>query len=113
MSLQNPCMRCGACCAVYRVSVDSCEIDNLPGGMIPAHLTFKLKGTRLAMRGTEKRPIRCQALTGNIGRSVHCAIYDRRPTTCREFLSVYEDSGVNSLCDRARATYGLMPLSNF
>jgi uncharacterized protein len=113
MSPQNPCMRCGACCAFYRVSFDSIEIDNLPGGVIPFHLTFKLNETRSAMRGTEKKPVRCQALTGQIGRSVHCTIYDCRPTSCREFLSLWEEDVINSLCDRARATYGLMPLSSF
>jgi len=65
------------------------------------------------MRGTEKRPIRCRALTGTVGHSVNCTIYDRRPTTCRKFLSVWENNVVNPLCDQARATYGLMPLSSF
>jgi uncharacterized protein len=113
MTSQNPCMRCGACCAFYRISLDSFEIDDVPGGVIPLHLTFKLNDTRSAMRGTEKRPIRCQALEGEVGRSVHCTIYDRRPKTCREFRSLWEDDVINSLCDRARSTYGLMPLSNF
>jgi hypothetical protein len=65
------------------------------------------------MSGTEKRPIRCKALSGEIGRSVCCTIYDRRPTNCRFFLAAGENNAVNSLCDRARATYGLTPLNNF
>ena len=113
MPSQNPCMRCGACCAVFRVSFDCREVDNCPGGVIPAELTFKLNETRAAMKGTEGRPYRCQALTGKIGGAVHCTIYDRRPTTCREFFSAGEGSVVNSLCDRARVTYGLMPISDF
>ena len=113
MSQQNPCMRCGACCAIYRVTFDYHEADTFPGGGIPSYLIFKLDGTRWAMSGTEKRPIRCQALSGEIGRSVHCTIYNRRPTNCRMFLAVGENNAVNSLCDQARATYGLMPLSNF
>jgi len=113
MSIQNPCMRCGACCALFRVSFDCHETDNFPGGVIPSHLAFTLNETRSAMRGTEKRPIRCQALIGEIGRSVHCTIYDQRPTNCRKFLAVGENNAVNSLCDQARATYGMMPLSSF
>jgi uncharacterized protein len=76
-------------------------------------LIFKLNEMRSGMKGTEKRPIRCDALIGIIGQSVHCSIYDRRPTTCRKFLSAGENNTFNSLCDRARATYGLMPLSPF
>jgi Fe-S-cluster containining protein len=106
-------MRCGACCALYRVSFDCHETDTFPDGLIPSCLAIKLNETRSAMKGTEKRPIRCAALTGTIGLSVQCTIYDRRPTTCRQFLSAGEDNRFNSLCDRARATYGLMPLSNF
>jgi len=106
-------MRCGACCAIYRVTFDCRETDTFPGGLIPSHLVFKLNKTRSAMRGTEKRPIRCQALSGEIGRSVLCTIYDRRPTNCRNFLAVGENNAVNPLCDQARATYGLMPLSSF
>jgi Fe-S-cluster containining protein len=113
MSPRNPCLRCGACCAVFRVSFNCSEVDNCPGGVIPAKLTFKLNETRAAMKGTEVRPYRCQALTGKIGGAVCCSIYDRRPTTCREFLTAGEDRAVNSLCDRARVTYGLMPISGF
>ena len=106
-------MRCGACCAFYRISFNSRETTNFPGGEVPLNLTFKVNATRSAMKGTGTRPIRCQALSGEIGRSVYCTIYDHRPTTCREFLNVWENDVVNSLCDRARATYGLMPISNF
>ena len=113
MSQPNPCMCCGACCAFYRISFDSSEVDDFPGGMIPLNLTIKLNQKRSAMRGTETRPHRCKALCGKIGQSVHCDIYDRRPSTCREFFSLWEDDMINSLCDRARVTYGLMPLSNY
>ena len=61
----------------------------------------------------EKKPIRCQALTGQVGHLTRCVIYDRRSTTCRAFLSAWENGVVNSNCDRARASYGLMPISNF
>ena len=113
MSHQNECMRCGACCAFYRVSFDCGETDDIAGGMVPLHLTVKMNGTRSAMCGTEKRPIRCQALTGQIGRRVSCAIYDRRPSACRAFLLAWENDIGNSNCDRARAIYGLMPINHF
>jgi Fe-S-cluster containining protein len=113
MTPQNQCMRCGACCALYRVSFDCRETDDIAGGVVPLHLTVKVNGTLSAMRGTEKRPIRCQALTGQIGRMVSCVIYDRRPSACRAFLMAWENDRGNSNCDRARAIYGLMPISHF
>jgi Fe-S-cluster containining protein len=106
-------MRCGACCALYRVSFDCRETDDITGGVVPLHLTVKVNGTLSAMRGTEKRPIRCQALTGQIGRMVRCTIYDRRPSACRAFLMAWENDRGNANCDRARALYGLMPISHF
>lgn len=113
MPKQNPCMRCGACCAMFPITFDSRESDSFPGGMIPSRFVLKLNSTRSTMRGTEKRPIRCQALSGEIGYSVHCTIYSRRPKNCRDFLATGENNVVNSFCDFARAVYGLMPLSNF
>jgi len=113
MPPQNPCLRCGACCAMYKVSFDNCEMDNLQGGLIPFQLAVALNATRSVMKGTEKRPIRCQALNGEIGRSVLCTIYEQRPTNCRAFFASGENNRSNSLCDQARAAYGLMPLSSF
>jgi Fe-S-cluster containining protein len=104
---------CGACCAYYRISFDSNEVDDNPGGIIPLQLTVKLAGSRSAMMGTEKKPVRCQALIGQITLSVCCSIYDKRPSTCRNFLSIWEHNVINALCDRARAAYGLMPLSYY
>lgn len=75
--------------------------------------TCKVSATRSAMQGAETRPYRCRALSGNIGRSVNCLIYDRRPTPCREFMPVWGDNVVNPLCDQARARYGLTPLGGF
>ncbi len=111
--MQNLCVRCGACCAFYKVSFEGLEVDDMSGGVVPVSLTVKISASRSAMRGTEKNPIRCAALTGKIGHSVCCLIYDRRPTTCRHFLSTWEHEVVNSLCDRARASYGLNPLGCF
>jgi len=113
MTRLNQCMRCGACCVFYRVSFDCGEVDDVPGGVVPSYLTIKLTGDRSAMRGTEKGPIRCQALTGQVGGAVHCTICDRRPSSCRSFLSAWEFTSTNTNCDRARASYGLMPISEF
>jgi len=106
-------MRCGACCAFYRVSFDCHESDEFSGGVVPIALIIKLNKTQSAMRGTEKRPIRCRALVGNIGMGVHCAIYEKRPTICRLFLPAWQCNQGNSLCDQARLIYGMMPFSNF
>ena len=113
MSTQNPCMRCGACCAAYRISFDCHETDNYPGGTVPLAMTFRVDATRSGMKGTEKRPFRCLALGGDIGRGVYCKIYGHRPTTCHAFLPVWKGTGANALCDQARARYGLEPLSSY
>jgi Fe-S-cluster containining protein len=111
--MQNLCVRCGACCAFYKVSFDCLEVDDVSGGVVPVSLTVKISASRSAMRGTEKNPVRCGALKGKIGHAVSCSIYDWRPTTCRQFLSLWDHGVVNSLCDRARASYGLNPLGYF
>lgn len=85
----------------------------MAGGVVPSELTVKMTETKSAMIGTDKRPIRCQALSGEIGRFVQCEIYDRRPTACRNFLAVWEGNVANALCDQARATYGMIPIANF
>lgn len=100
-------------CAFYRVAFDGCETDDVAGGVVPWHLTVKMTSTCSATCGTEKRPIRCQALTGQIGRLVSCAIYARRPSACRAFSMAWENDIGNSNCDRTRAIYGLMPISRF
>jgi Fe-S-cluster containining protein len=33
----------------------------------------------------EGRDARCAALVGEIGKSAHCSIYDKRPAVCRSF----------------------------
>lgn len=111
--MQNLCMRCGACCAFYKVSFECLEVDDVSGGVVPVSMTVKISASRSAMSGTEKNPIRCDALNGTIGHAVFCSIYDCRPTTCRRFYSTWEHEMVNSLCDRARASYGLNPLGYF
>lgn len=95
------CQRCGACCAVFRVSFYWAEADDAPGGSVPVALTRPVGTLRRCMAGTEARPVRCVALQGAVGRAVACGIYAQRSSTCR---------GVqpgDAQCLKARAAHGL------
>lgn len=109
----NPCLRCGACCAFFLVSFPSHEVDQNAGGLVPFELTSELAYSRRCMMGTESKRPRCIALTGFIGSRVHCQIYGNRPSTCRAFRRSWEDNVGNSLCNRARAVYGLQEFSQY
>jgi Fe-S-cluster containining protein len=76
------------------------------GGTVPLGLTEEVNGTTARMRGTDHWPPRCAALTGTVGVSVGCGIYEWRPSPCREF------SEGSDGCDRARARHGLPPVSS-
>ncbi|WP_130835133.1 YkgJ family cysteine cluster protein [[Erwinia] mediterraneensis] len=106
----NPCMSCGACCAHFRVSFYWAEADDA-GGKVPAALTEPLNLFMRNMRGTNASTPRCVALQGEVGGCVSCGIYDQRPTPCRDFMMSGENGVHNDACDRARARYGLPPLS--
>lgn len=99
----NPCLRCGACCAAFRVSFYWAEADD-GGGPVPLHLTEKINDFRRCMRGTWSDTPRCTALQGEVGSEVSCAIYPQRSSTCREFVAWSE------ACNRARGKYGLAEL---
>ncbi|MBU4610098.1 YkgJ family cysteine cluster protein [Achromobacter sp. GG226] len=103
--MSQPCIRCGACCANFRVSFYWAETDMHPEGIVPAGLTVPLTFHHVAMRGTEQRKPRCEVLVGEIGVSVGCQIYAQRPSPCREF-----EAG-DPRCDQARARHGLPPLA--
>lgn len=95
------CQRCGACCAMFRVSFYWGEADDAPGGRVPVALTRPVGPLHRCMAGTEARPVRCVALQGEVGRSVACAIYSRRASTCREVQPS------DAQCLKARAAHGL------
>ncbi|WP_457388682.1 YkgJ family cysteine cluster protein [Roseateles sp. P5_E1] len=95
------CQRCGACCAVFRVSFYWAEADDAPGGTVPVALTRPVGSLHRCMAGTEARPVRCVALRGAVGGDVACAIYAQRSSTCR---SVQPG---DSQCLKARAAHGL------
>ncbi|HCY87642.1 MAG TPA: YkgJ family cysteine cluster protein [Desulfobacteraceae bacterium] len=108
---RNPCLTCGACCAVFCVSFAEDEIDTFPGGAVPADLTEMRKPGQRIMRGTLGSHPRCEALEGRVGVKVSCRIYKNRPSTCRKFGIAWEGGQGNHQCDRARAMYGFSPFS--
>lgn len=109
----NPCLRCGACCAFFLVSFPSHEADQSTGGLVPHEMTGESAMFRRCMKGTETKRPRCIALSGFIGGRVHCRIYKNRPSTCRAFRRSWEYDASNFLCDRARAAYGLHAFSQY
>lgn len=105
--MQHPCLRCGACCAFFRVAFHWSEADASLGGLVPPEFTEKLDHHRLVMQGTHAPPMRCAGLQGAIGKAAHCGIYAQRPSPCREVQPSWE-SGASSLqCDKARLAHGL------
>ena len=62
------------------------------------------------MKGTNKPRPHCKGLTGEIGKDVKCAIYENRPSPCRNFLPSFVNGKRNVRCDQARLAKGLRPL---
>lgn len=112
LAMGNPCLRCGACCAHFRVSFYCGEIaDGSGGGMVPPELVTQVGPLRAAMKGTEYGQGRCVALRGEVGSpDVHCGIYPLRPSPCREFEPWLADGTPEPDCQRVRAKFGLPPL---
>ncbi len=106
----NPCLKCGVCCLHFRVSFYWAEADDAPGGWVPAALTQPLDPWRRCMKGTNGSLRRCVALEGTPGQAVCCAIYDRRPSPCREFPVYLAGGEPNPKCNELRARWGLPPL---
>lgn len=107
----HPCLRCGACCAHFRVAFHWSEAEIALGGEVPPALTEKLDPHRLVMRGTQASHPHCVALEGAVGREVHCGIYAQRPSVCREVQPSWEFGIPNSQCDKARIAHGMPPLT--
>jgi Fe-S-cluster containining protein len=108
--IDDPCTRCGACCAAFRVDFHPSECGDVESGGVPDALTLSLTANLRRMRGTDDAPPRCVALRGEVGVRVNCSIYAGRPSPCRDFapyaaLGIGEDA-----CDRARARHGLPAL---
>lgn len=109
-TMEHPCLRCGACCAAFRVAFHWSEADASLGGTVPPDLAEKLDPHRLAMRGTQAARPHCVALEGRVGETVHCAIYAQRPSVCREVAPAWEAGRPSPQCDKARTAHGLRPL---
>lgn len=107
----NPCLTCGACCAFFRASFYWAETDDATPGGVPVIMTKQCGPLRCMMLGTEGSHPRCVALKGDIGEQVHCVIYEQRASICREFPASWQDGEYNERCDRARAAWGLQPLT--
>ena len=101
MSDPSPCLRCGACCAAFRVSFYWAEATQR--GLAP-ELTERVNDHLLCMRGTWSAAPRCIALRGEVGGDVRCTAYEQRPSPCREVQPG------DAQCARARALRGLPPL---
>lgn len=110
-TMTHPCLRCGACCAHFRVAFHWSEAEPDLGGVVPAALTEKLDAHRLTMRGTQASRPHCVALDGVPGHSTHCRIYAQRPSVCRDVQPSWEQGTSNPQCDKARLAYGMLPLT--
>ncbi len=99
----NPCLRCGACCAHFRVSFYWAEAD---ANGLPEALTEPLTPWYACMRGTaDPHAPRCVALSGTVGEQVACTVYAQRPGACHD-VEAGDDK-----CARARARHGLAALA--
>lgn len=112
MSEVSPCLNCGACCSHFRVSFFWGECAS-SGGTVPDDLVTQITPSRVAMIGTDRKPVRCTALVGEVGSTVQCSIYEKRSSTCREFEASWENGEHNADCDTARAAFGLLPLEQY
>ncbi len=106
----NPCISCGACCALYRVTFPRESSERGNSSTIPFELTIKVNRKQRGMKGTYGSSPRCIALKGEIGFSVSCSIYSVRPPPCRTFTIAWENGVENERCSRARKFWGLPPL---
>jgi Fe-S-cluster containining protein len=102
-------MRCGACCAAFRVDF---HVSERGGDGVPDEMCVQVTARIYRMRGTDEAPPRCVALKGKIGIETACAVYFQRPSPCRDFapwaaLGIGDDA-----CARARGRHGLSPLSD-
>ncbi|MFZ5550005.1 MAG: YkgJ family cysteine cluster protein [Pseudomonadota bacterium] len=105
----NPCVRCGACCASFRVDFARDDLQS-EGGSVPDGLVVEVTRTTCRMRGTDHAQPRCAALSGRVGVDARCGIYEWRPGPCREFGMLAPLGRGDAACARARARHGLAPL---
>lgn len=110
VATEDPCMRCGACCAAFRVDFHCSELASASAGGVPDELALPLTARLMRMRGTDAAAPRCVALEGEIGVSVRCVIHAARPSPCRDFAPYAALGMGDDACARARARHHLAPL---
>lgn len=103
MPESSPCTDCGACCRHFRVSFYQGELDSFSGGTVPAAMTSPVTPFLVCMQGTEYGKGRCIALQPDN----RCAIYENRPSPCREFPVYMEDGSLNPKCLELRTGHGI------
>ena len=110
--MAHPCLRCGACCASFRIEFYWREANPQDHAQaVPDGLWVdQTQNTRCMKGSTEKHHPKCIALEGRVGNEVKCTIYQNRPSVCRRFQASYEDGKHNSRCDEARTKHGMKPL---
>lgn len=106
----HPCLKCGACCAFYRVSFHWSETLQ-ESFNVPIEKAAAITPHIMSMNGTNISQPKCESLLGDVGKSVRCVIYENRPSPCRNFSASYENGERNVRCDQARLSKGLHPLS--
>ncbi|GLR25858.1 MULTISPECIES: YkgJ family cysteine cluster protein [Limnobacter] len=104
------CQSCGVCCSTFRISFYWAETTAAEGGYVPVEMTEQMNLYRACMKGTSQTNPKCSALTGTLGESVSCSIYENRPSPCREYEVFMPDGSLNPRCNQARAKHGLPPL---
>jgi Fe-S-cluster containining protein len=110
MDAQNPCLVCGACCASFRASFYWAEASSVDEKAVPEEMTCQVAPLLCAMKATDLPHPFCAALQGVVGSATRCAIYERRPSVCREFARAGLDGKPSLQCDRTREICGLPPL---
>ncbi|MGI2034534.1 YkgJ family cysteine cluster protein [Rhizobium panacihumi] len=89
------CQTCGACCSYSqewpRFTMETDEaLDKVPAQFVAAD-----------QRGMRCEDNRCSALSGKVGESTSCMVYDVRPDVCRACLPGDDE------CLIARAAFGM------
>jgi len=105
----HPCLRCGACCASFRVAFHWSEAQPVNPDGVPEALVESLRHHEVALR--TDATLRCVALRGKVGEAASCSIYAQRPSPCRTLRASWEDGTPEPQCDRAREKHGLAALT--
>lgn len=107
MTDDSPCSKCGLCCKHFRVSFPIGEIDGHGSNInVPISHVVKLNDFRAVMKGTDTVEKKCIAFKEENGYT-SCAIYQNRPSGCREFPVWEKDGSVNPKCNELRKKAGL------